>query len=217
MRKPRVQVRRARRVAIRSAIAEGGLYAVALILTVWTATLAKQSRELTPLVAVDSAGFIEQAVVIDASDRTPLRQTESETAGASEPAVDIEFTEYTGDPEIRFYKGRPVRPARVMLMTVTAYSPDYRSCGIYADGITASGKTVHYNAGELVAADTRYLPFGSLLSIPGYADERIVPVLDVGGAIKGSRLDVLYPTHERALQWGVQRLAVTVWEYVDED
>ena len=42
-----------------------------------------------------------------------------------------------------------------------------------------------------------------------------MPVLDTGGAIKGNRLDVLYPTHEVAMRWGVQDIEVTVWEYAD--
>lgn len=102
-----------------------------------------------------------------------------------------------------------------MWMTVTAYSPDARSCGKWADGITASGYSVETNGFKSVAADTRLLPFGTVLSIPGYHNGRLVPVLDRGGAIKGDRLDVLFPTHEEALQWGRQRLLVTVWEYVD--
>jgi hypothetical protein len=40
-------------------------------------------------------------------------------------------------------------------------------------------------------------------------------VLDRGGAIKGHRLDVLFPTHEQARAWGVRKLRVTVWEYAD--
>ena len=79
----------------------------------------------------------------------------------------------------------------------------------------ASGYSVRTNGMRLVAADTTLLPFGSMLSIPGYDDGMIVPVLDRGGAIKGNRLDVLFPTHEQALQWGVQHLDVTIWEYAD--
>jgi 3D (Asp-Asp-Asp) domain-containing protein len=119
------------------------------------------------------------------------------------------------DTENRWFNGRPIRPARVMSMTVTAYSPDKRSCGRHADGITASGYSVWTNGMKLVAADTNLLPLGSLVSIPGYDGDRVVPVLDRGGKIKGRRLDVLYPSHETALQWGVQRLDVTVWEYAD--
>ena len=69
---------------------------------------------------------------------------------------------------------------------------------------------------RLVAADTRLLPFGTLLSVPTYNGGEAVPVLDRGGAIKGKRLDVLYATHERAMQFGRQRLPVTIWEYADE-
>ncbi len=120
------------------------------------------------------------------------------------------------DASIRYFGGRRVRPARQLWMTVTAYSPDHRSCGRWADGITASNKSVWTNGMRLVAADTRILPFGTLLSIPGYADDEVVPVLDRGGAIKGMRLDVLYSTHAEARQWGVRKIPVTVWEYVDE-
>ena len=117
--------------------------------------------------------------------------------------------------ETRWFNGRPVRPARTLSMLVTAYSPDERSCGESADGITASGYSVWTNGMKMVAADTDVLPFGALISVPGYDDANIVPVLDRGAAIKGHRLDVLYPTHEQAERWGVQRLNVIVWEYAD--
>jgi 3D (Asp-Asp-Asp) domain-containing protein len=113
------------------------------------------------------------------------------------------------------FNGRPIRKARAIRMLVTAYSPDEQSCGIFADGITASGFSVYTNGMKLVAADTRLLPFGSIVSVPGYNGGRPVPVLDRGGKIRGRRLDVLYPTHQRALQWGSQHLEVTVWEYAD--
>jgi 3D (Asp-Asp-Asp) domain-containing protein len=113
------------------------------------------------------------------------------------------------------FDGRPLRAVKTLRMLTTAYSPDAESCGIWADGITASGYSVWTNGMKLVAADTTLLPFGTIVSIPGYNGGRPVPVLDRGGAIKGYRLDVLYPTHERALQWGAQRLDVTVWEYAD--
>lgn len=117
--------------------------------------------------------------------------------------------------ELRYFNGRPIRAVKTVRMRVTAYSPDHRSCGIHADGITASGYSVEANGGRLVAADRRLFPFGSLLTVPGYAGGQVVPVLDRGGAIKGSRLDVLYPTHQVARRWGVRHLDVTVWEYAD--
>lgn len=117
--------------------------------------------------------------------------------------------------EYRYFNGRRIRPARTITMVTTAYSPDERSCGPDANGTTASGKSVWTNGMKMVAADTRLLPFGTLVSIPGYYDGQPVPVLDRGGAIKGHRLDLLYPSHERAMLWGKKRQTVTIWEYVD--
>lgn len=115
----------------------------------------------------------------------------------------------------RWFDGRPVRPARVMVMRVTGYSPDHRSCGEFADGQTATLHSVWTNAMQLVAADPKVLEYGSMITVPGYAGEEIVPVLDCGGAIKGARLDLLFPTHEAALKWGVKDLRVVIWEYAD--
>jgi 3D (Asp-Asp-Asp) domain-containing protein len=119
------------------------------------------------------------------------------------------------DPDIRWFDGRPARPKGRIWMTVTAYSPDTRSCGPDANGHTATLHSVFTNGMKLVAADTRILPFGTMLSIPGYDDNHIVPVLDRGGAIKGNKLDLLFPTDEEARQWGRKRMLVTVWEYAD--
>ena len=123
--------------------------------------------------------------------------------------------ETTGEEPERWFNGRPIRRVRTLRMRVTAYSPDARSCGRFADGITASGYSVWTNGMNLAAADPALLAAGSLVSVPGYDDGNVVPVLDRGGRIKGHRLDVLFPSHERALQWGVQELDVRVWEYAD--
>lgn len=122
---------------------------------------------------------------------------------------------FAQDASIRWFNGRPIRPVREMWMTVTAYSPDAASCGDSADGITATLHHVTTNGHALVAADPEVLPYGSMITVPGYDQSRVVPVLDCGGAIKGRRLDVLFPTHAQAVRWGVQRLKVTVWGYAD--
>ena len=115
----------------------------------------------------------------------------------------------------RYFDGRPIKPVKTIWMTVTAYSPDHRSCPGTDDGITATNHSVWTNAMRMVAADTTLLPFGSLVSVPGYAEGDVVPVLDRGGAIKGKRLDVLYATHEIARVWGRRKIPVTVWGYAD--
>lgn len=136
----------------------------------------------------------------------------TEPVGETEPEL---ADDYEADTTIRYFGGRPVRPVRQIMMTVTGYSPDARSCGDSADGITASLHDVETNAFKLVAADTRVLPLGTMVSVPGYDQGMVVPVLDRGGKIKGARLDVLFPTHEQAMKWGVRKIPVTVWQYAD--
>ncbi len=138
-----------------------------------------------------------------------------DVAVAPVPTVEVPVAAPQSNESAMTFDGRPLRRVRQMTMLTTAYSPDAKSCGKWSDGYTASGYSVWTNGMKLVAADTRVLPFGSLVSIPGYNGGRPVPVLDRGGKIKGNRLDLLYPTHEIALQWGAQRLAVDVWEYAD--
>lgn len=199
--------RRARRIATRT-LAGWAVYALAAALVVWSASSAKRGSGIRAAAAVDVVGGQRAAVLASpAIGGAELRGAET----PEERAVEARMLA-AGE---RVFDGRRVRPARVMWMKVTAYSPDARSCGKWADGVTASLKSVWTNGGRLAAADTRILPFGSLITVPGYAGGEVVPVLDRGGAIKGNRLDMLYPTHERARRWGVQRLPVTVWEYVD--
>lgn len=140
------------------------------------------------------------------------------TTVADEARADEEMVEdvpVTAQAGTRWFNGRPIRPARTITMTVTAYSPDARSCAGSDDGITATLHSVWTNGFKLVAADPKLLPYGSMLTVPGYDDGQVVPVLDCGGAIKGRRLDVLFPTHEQARKWGVRKIPVVVWEYAD--
>lgn len=99
---------------------------------------------------------------------------------------------------------------RQIWMEVTAYCSCTKCCGPHANGMTASGLPVTYNLGRFAAADSSVLPLGTGISVPGYHDGKPVPVIDRGGAIKGSKLDVFFPTHERALQWGRRWVLVTI-------
>ena len=99
---------------------------------------------------------------------------------------------------------------QVVMMEVTAYCPCKKCCGPKAQGITASGKRINFNDGLFVAADKNVFDFHTKLQIPGYASGQAVPVLDRGGAIKGNKLDVFFPSHTAALRWGRQMIPVTV-------
>ena len=86
---------------------------------------------------------------------------------------------------------------------VTAYCPCEKCCGEFADGLTASGVP----AVGLIVAAPPMIPFGTRLTVQGYG---YAVVADRGGAIKGRRLDVLFKTHQQALNWGVRYVYINL-------
>ena len=147
-----------------------------------------RTAAVPPVAAISATSELLRPAAAEATD-SPLK---------SKPAVVL--------PAVR------VSPFRVMRMEVTAYCHCMKCCGPAAQGITASGKPVSYNGGLFVAADTSVLPFGTKLVIPGYANNKPVEVIDRGGAIKGHKLDVYFPTHQEARQWGRKKIDILVIE-----
>ena len=95
----------------------------------------------------------------------------------------------------------PVSERTAEIWRITAYCPCEKCCGRFSDGITASGSPAK---GKLIAAP-KFIPFHTWIDIPGYG---YAEVLDRGSAIKGKRLDLLFPDHQSALNWGVQYLEI---------
>lgn len=199
-------------------------WTLAAAATVWSAAAVKEAGKRPPLLA-DVHLTTNRPVIVEPKLTAvpefvgpvlpPGLRVETVVVAAPVVVVETERDRLSRDPSVRWFDGRPVRPVRRMNMEVTGYSPDARSCGDSADGLTATLHAVETNGFALVAADPTVLGYGSLVSVPGYDDGRIVPVLDCGGAIKGRKLDLLFPTHERARVWGRKSVRVTVWEYAD--
>jgi len=197
---------------------EAGVFCAAAIITAVSAAMVKDARHMPALASVGPMPSravtppVASAPAALPSTEVPIPVLVEPTpaeAGRAERLIERVAS------DTRWFNGRPIRPARVLWMQVTAYSPDARSCGKWADGKTATLHSVETNGGNLVAADTRLLPFGSLLSVEGYADGQVVPVMDRGGAIKGHHIDLLMPSHKQAMGWGNKRMPVIVWEYAD--
>ena len=75
-----------------------------------------------------------------------------------------------------------------------------------AVGITAAGTLADWGT---IAADTRYYPFGTIMFIPGYGWGRVE---DIGGGIKGMHIDLFFPSHRKALEWGREWKTVKIWK-----
>jgi 3D (Asp-Asp-Asp) domain-containing protein len=94
-------------------------------------------------------------------------------------------------------KDAPIETCYLVDMEITAYCPGECCCQHWADGFFADGSEV---GGKAIAADTRYYPMGTVMSIPGYG---IAVVKDRGGSIKGkNRLDLYFDSHQDALTYG---------------
>lgn len=72
-------------------------------------------------------------------------------------------------------------------------------------GLTASGTQARRGT---IAADTTRYPFGTIVYVPGYGYGRVE---DRGGAIRGEKLDLWFPCHQQALQWGRRQVPVKIW------
>ena len=196
------------------------LWLCALTIAITSAIWTKERGTLPALAgigAVESDTSSTNAVPVSSESSVVESSTPEERPTGETPGVlPVEESDAL-DQSTRWFDGKMIRPSRVIYMTITGYSPDERSCGKFADNKTATMYSVWTNGMNLVAADPTVLPYWSMVSIPGYANGDIVPVLDCGGAIKGNRLDLLYPTHELARVWGVRQMPVTVWEFVEEE
>jgi 3D (Asp-Asp-Asp) domain-containing protein len=165
-----------------------------------TATL---SKTVSTSNEVASAAPIIEQPKIELLHDAPVAKVAEKTVEAVVPVVKVPTIPSIQLPKI-------VKPAHhTIKMMVTAYCACPKCCGPDAIGLTASGKDVSYNNSKFVAADKQFA-FGTNLIIPGYNDNKPVEVQDRGGAIKGNKLDVFFPTHQEALEWGRRVIDVTV-------
>ncbi|CDQ21303.1 3D domain-containing protein [Halobacillus karajensis] len=97
-------------------------------------------------------------------------------------------------------------------VVATGYTAGYESTGKTPEhpayGVTFSGVNVKRDLYSTIAADLDMFPLGTILFIPGYG---YGVVADIGGAIKGNKLDLYFPTvNDVYQQWGKQTLDVYV-------
>mgnify|MGYP001323101507 FL=1 len=189
----------------------GKYFAVLLLLMAGAAVLASYVSSLKQ----GSAGEGTNSPVLAAV--TASQEFSTPAAKDSDEAIPLPVEQQTA---VSVAVPAPQSPARIepaprrrtvtLRMLVTAYCPCPKCCGSWSDGKTASGKSIWANGSKFVAADTRLLPFGRMVSIPGYHGGQAVPVWDRGAKIKGHRLDVFFPSHQQARKWGARWLDVTV-------
>ena len=118
-------------------------------------------------------------------------------------------------------KIRIIGPSEEQLQTMetaeviaTGYTAGYESTGKTPDhpeyGITYSGIRVRRDHLSTIAADLTKFPLGTVLWIPDYG---YGIVSDIGGAIKGEKIDLYFETEEDVYRhWGKKKIKVYIVE-----
>lgn len=143
------------------------------------------------------------------------------SAGYYDSKIEKNETTNTKNP-ITTFKDVPIEPMPesyldVKKMVSTAYCHCIKCCGKDenhpAYGITYSGvDLLDGKVHKVVAADVKVLPLGTIVYIKDYG---LATVADIGGGIKGDRVDIYFPTHDEACEWayGMQEIDVYILEY----
>ncbi len=96
--------------------------------------------------------------------------------------------------------------SRTMTVEATAYCACKICTGKTPDhpayGITASGEKVRPG---VIAVDPTVIPLGTRLWVEGYGEALAA---DTGGAIRGRKIDVYFPSHQQALEWGRKQVTI---------
>jgi len=95
------------------------------------------------------------------------------------------------------------RYRKTILMNASAYAPGPRCNGRWGNR-TALGMRARYG---VVAVDRGVIPLGTRLYVEGYGH---AIAADVGGAIKGNRIDLCFNSYNQALRFGRQKMRVYV-------
>ena len=120
------------------------------------------------------------------------------TAGM-EPA-DPKAMPVIGDGYIILPSGETLLYTGTMQVCATAYTHTDAGC----DFITYTGTTVHIGT---VAVDPRYIPYGTRMFIVANDGSYVYGIStaeDCGGAIKGDRVDLYFPTYNDCILFGVR-------------
>ncbi len=122
-----------------------------------------------------------------------------------EPAPEVQVAEAKSEPPPKpVVVKKPTTKWKTLKVTATGYCPCKLCCHPFADGKTSTG-TNAWRPG--VAVDPKIIPLGSKVKIPGYVYGTVIAD-DIGGAIKGRKIDVRFKYHWQARNWGRQVLTI---------
>jgi 3D (Asp-Asp-Asp) domain-containing protein/peptidoglycan hydrolase CwlO-like protein len=169
--------------------------------------LAGRQRELDQLAAARAAA----AASLDAARASRLAAIASFRAETRSNSGQIAALE----DRARSLAAAQAAPVAAPVPGAPRVLPGPASQGVYSLTVTATGYALRGNTATgmrtgwgAVAVDPSVIPLGSRLSIPGYG---LGVAADTGGAIKGARIDLWFPSVAQARAWGSRTVTVTVY------
>ncbi|WP_163192742.1 3D domain-containing protein [Clostridium thermarum] len=149
-------------------------------------------REITTRVVYEDGKEVARTVINDAITKQPVQKVLLQgTLGVLNVS--------RGGEQVLYRKAIRVK--------ATAYCPCYECTGKHRTSngyaITATGTIAKRdpNGYSTIAVDPNVIPLGTKVYVEGYG---FAIAEDVGGAIKGSKIDVYFDTHSEAMKWGVK-------------
>jgi 3D (Asp-Asp-Asp) domain-containing protein len=145
---------------------------------------------------------VEAIVIAEATKKTWLKMIKSFNLNPPSRPEGWKFANYTWlrwRGTLASRSGSLLR-LRLTSFVATAYCPN-RCCGS-SSGRTATGRRAEYG---IIAVDPRVIPLGTTLYVDRYG---FAIAADTGRKIKGTRIDLCFPTHREALQFGRKTVKV---------
>lgn len=147
---------------------------------------------------VDKEDSKQVETQVEPVEETEAKETTEATETTESETVQAE-TEATNEPTQE-------AQGETFSVTATAYTAGCEGCS----GITSTGVDLNANPNaKVIAVDPNVIPLGSEVYVEGYG---YAIAADVGGAIKGDRIDIHVPSKGEANNWGVRNVNVTVVE-----
>lgn len=92
------------------------------------------------------------------------------------------------------------------VVSASAYTANCNGCS----GITKTGINLKSNPDvKVIAVDPKVIKLGTKVYVEGYG---YAVAGDIGGAIKGNKIDVFFPTKNEAYKWGRKNVKIKILE-----
>lgn len=157
-------------------------------------------------------GVREKTYKIVYEDGNPMTKSLLSDSAILKPITKI--IEFGTVANFKSSRGDTVRYTKVLDMRATAYTASYRDTGKSPGhpqfGITYTGKRVKKG---IIAVDPRVIPLHTRVYIEGIGstpDYGFAVAEDIGGAIKGNKIDLYYDSQSVVDRWGVKKVKVYI-------